>query len=376
MKHLARLITSFILIFILLSINIFATTVEELKDKKDEIKDNIEQGQKEIKEKQASLAELTKGLEAINVELQETTLIVEGYENQLVVKQQEIDTTQKQLDQSISDQKKYKAQAMERIKVMYEYGDSGYMDVLIESKNLNDFFTRLEYLNEIVEYDDNMFENLAQIQKDIEMAKEKLITEQANLEHLKAEADLHMQSLEGLVAEQKTLMQTIENDKDLLEQQIKEWEKAEEEIDQMIIEKMNASGLKYAGGEMSWPVQGHYYISSYFGTRIHPIYGYTETHKGLDIPAPYGTSITAAASGVVISSRWSNSYGNVIVVDHGSGYATLYAHCSSRLVSDGDVVERGQVIAKIGSTGWSTGNHLHFGVQVSGKWVNPLDYFE
>lgn len=376
MKHLARLITTLILVFVILTINIFATTVEELKDKKDDLKNNIEQGEQEIKEKEASLEELNLSLEAINVELQETTLVVEGYEAQLITKQEEIDVTQQQLEQSIEDQKKYKAQAKERIRVMYEYGDSGYMDVLIESKNLNDFFTRLEYLNEIVEYDDQMFEKLAQIQMDIETAKEKLVVEQANLEHLKAEADLHKQSLEGLVAEQRALMQTIENDKDLLEQQIKEWEKAEAEIDQLIIEKMNASGLKYAGGEMSWPVQGHYYISSYYGSRVHPIYGYTETHNGLDIPAPYGTDITAAASGVVISSRWSNSYGNVIVIDHGSGYATLYAHCSKRLVSDGDVIERGQVIAKIGSTGWSTGNHLHFGVQVSGKWVNPLDYFE
>jgi len=376
MKHLAKLITTLILVFVILTINIFATTVEELKDKKDDLKNNIEQGEQEIKEKEASLEELNLSLEAINVELQETTLVVEGYEAQLITKQEEIDVTQQQLEQSIEDQKKYKAQAKERIRVMYEYGDSGYMDVLIESKNLNDFFTRLEYLNEIVEYDDQMFEKLAQIQMDIETAKEKLVVEQANLEHLKAEADLHKQSLEGLVAEQRALMQTIENDKDLLEQQIKEWEKAEAEIDQLIIEKMNASGLKYAGGEMSWPVQGHYYISSYYGSRVHPIYGYTETHNGLDIPAPYGTDITAAASGVVISSRWSNSYGNVIVIDHGSGYATLYAHCSKRLVSDGDVIERGQVIAKIGSTGWSTGNHLHFGVQVSGKWVNPLDYFE
>lgn len=376
MKHVARLLTTFIIVFILLTINIFGTTVEELKDKKEDLKNNIEQGQQEIKNKQASLNELNASLEAINTQLQETTLIVEGYEKQLITKKEEIDVTQKKLDQSILDQQKYKAQAMERIKVMYEYGDSGYMDVLIESQNLNDFFTRLEYLNEIVEYDDQMFENLAQIQRDIETAKVKLITEQANLEHLKAEADLHKQSLEALVTEQSALMQTIENDKDLLQQQLKEWEKAEAEIDQLIIEKMNASGLKYAGGEMSWPVQGHYYISSYFGTRIHPIYGYKETHNGLDIPAPYGTNITAAASGVVISSRWSSSYGNVIVVDHGSGYATLYAHNSKRLVSDGDVIERGQVIAYAGSTGWSTGNHLHFGIQVSGKWVNPLDYFE
>ncbi|PKM95112.1 MAG: hypothetical protein CVU84_07260 [Firmicutes bacterium HGW-Firmicutes-1] len=376
MKRVIKHIIALLFVFILLTVNLFATTLDELEDKKDDIENSIQEGKEELEHKEASLEELNASLEKINTELQQTSLIVEGFETQLVAKQTQIEEEQKRLDQAILDQEKYKTQAIERIKVMYEYGDSGYIDVLIESKNITDFFTRLEYLNEIVEYDDQMFEKLAQIELEIQTTKAKLVTEHAELEHLKAEAELHKNSLEALVSQQNALMKTIENDKELLLQQLDEWKKAEAELDQLIIKKLNESNLKYAGGELSWPVGGHYYISSYFATRIHPIYGYVESHTGLDIPAPYGTNVTAAANGVVISSRWSNSYGNVIVIDHGSGYATLYAHNSKRLVSEGDTVTRGQVIANIGSTGWSTGNHLHFGVQVGGKWVNPLDYFE
>ncbi len=376
MKQFIKHTTALLLVCILLTVNMFATTLDELKDKKGNIEENIKEGTAALESKKASLKELNEELDQINAELRQASLVIEGYELQLITKQEEIDEQQIKLEQAILDQEKYKAQAIERIRVMYEYGDSGYIDVLIESKNITDFFTNLEYLNGIVKYDDQMFEKLAQIELEIQTAKAKLVTEHAELEHLKAEADIHKRSLEGLVAEQNKLMKTIENDKELLLEQLNEWKKAEAELDQLIIQKLNSSNLKYAGGEFNWPVAGHYYISSYFASRIHPIYGYVENHTGLDIPAPYGTNVTAAASGIVIDSRWSNSYGNVIVIDHGSGYATLYAHNSKLLVSNGDAVARGQVIAKIGSTGWSTGNHLHFGVQVGGKWVNPLDYFE
>lgn len=374
MKRFLKQGITVILILLFITVNLFATTVDELENKKDDIKDNIKQGEQEIKEKEASIEELKESLADINNQLQETSLIIEGYEEKLLLKKEEIDATQAKLDQAILDEEKYRAQAIERIKVMYEYGDSAYIDILIESKNINDFLTRLEYLNQILKYDNEMFENLAKLQLEIETAKEKLVLEAENLEHLKAEADLHKGSLEALVAKQAGLMKTIENDKYLLQKQIEDWKKAEEEIDRLIIKKIKESNLKYTGGKFNWPIDGYYNISSYFGTRPHPIFGYTESHSGLDIPAPYGTNIEAAANGVVITSRWSSSYGNLIIIDHGSGYATLYAHSSKRLVNEGDTVVRGQVIANVGSTGWSTGNHLHFGVQLDGKWVDPLNY--
>lgn len=376
MKKTMKTILVLFLVLGFFTVHLSASTLNNLKDKKQDIKEDIKENQQELKDKEKSLGNLNANLDKINADLEETGMIISGYDRQLEEKQKAIDETQLKLDKAIEDHKKYKDQAIERIKVMYEYGDDGYIDVLIESKNLADFFTRLEYMNQIVKYDDQMFERLANIQNEIETAKATLVTEKAKIEHLKAEADIHRNTLEELEAKQNALIKTVENDKELLKQKLNELQQAEAELDRQIMQQMNTSGLKYSGGEMNWPVPGNYRISSYFGSRIHPIYGYTENHNGLDIPAPYGTSIQAASDGVVISSRWSNSYGNVIVVDHGSGYATLYAHCSSRLVNAGDTVTKGQVIAKIGSTGWSTGNHLHFGVQVSGKWVNPLDYFE
>lgn len=365
-----------ILMILVLTANIFATSLEDLENQKDDIRQEINQGRAELNEKEKALEELNEKLTGINNELRAVTLELEGLQSQAEDKEKEIEETQERLDQNLLEQEKYKAQAIERLKVMYEYGDSGYIDVLIEADNIIDFLTRLEYLNKILEYDNEMFEKMAQIQRDIETDKEKLEVEKANIEHLLAETDIKKRELEDIEKEQNALMSKIENDKELLQAQLKKWEAAEAEIQQRIIRKLQESTLVYSGDKFCWPVKNHYRISSEFGTRIHPIYGYAETHTGIDIPSSYGNDIYAAANGVVIDSRWSDSYGNLIIVDHGSGYATLYGHNSKRLVAEGDTVVKGQKIALAGSTGWSTGNHLHFGVQVNGKWVNPMNYFE
>ena len=125
---------------------------------------------------------------------------------------------------------------------------------------------------------------------------------------------------------------------------------------------------------MLWPSAASRYISSYFGMRIHPIYKYPRMHNGIDIAAAGGTNILAAADGKVIEATYNSGYGNYIVVDHGGGVSTLYAHASRRIAKVGDRVSRGQVIALVGTTGNSTGNHLHFEIIINGKRVNPLKY--
>ena len=163
-------------------------------------------------------------------------------------------------------------------------------------------------------------------------------------------------------------------------EQIKLMEEEQIEIDKMIQELIilySDKELIYGGGNVSWPVPGYSRISSEFGPRVHPVYGYNSFHTGIDIPAAYGTDIEAAASGQVIFSGWGNAYGNYVLIDHGVDeqkrhIITQYAHCSQVLVVEGDVVVRGETIAKIGSTGWSTGNHLHFGIQIGGEWIDPI----
>ncbi|MBC7959178.1 MAG: peptidoglycan DD-metalloendopeptidase family protein, partial [Vallitaleaceae bacterium] len=289
----------------------------------------------------------------------------------------------------IVEQAGYKEDVEKRIKVMYEYGDSGYIDVLLEADNLMDFFTRMEYLTQILNYDDNMFEKLENIQIDIEEQKAQLELEGASLDHLKAEADLQKNQLEDLYIEKNIQVDKLQNDKEMRLAQIAEQEAERAEIDKQIqieiekekerIRKANKKKLIFSDGEFKWPVEGYYTISSPFQTRISPITGREEHHNGLDIPAPKGTEVRAAASGYVVLSYKSSSYGNVVIISHGTNngkdYVTLYAHNSKNLVNKGDAIVKGDLIALVGSTGWSTGNHSHFGVQIDGVWVNPARYF-
>jgi murein DD-endopeptidase MepM/ murein hydrolase activator NlpD len=183
-----------------------------------------------------------------------------------------------------------------------------------------------------------------------------------------------------LIVKKGKEIEAIEDDKELLKEQIEQMEKEQEERDKKILELIalySDKELLFGDGLLDWPVPGYGRVSSKFGPRIHPVYGYKSNHTGIDIPAPYGQNIISSAAGRVIFAGWGTAYGNYVLIDHGVDkqgrhIVTQYAHCSSMLVVEGDNVLRGDVIAKIGSTGWSTGNHLHYGVQLGGTWMDPL----
>ncbi len=372
-----------------LTVNLYATTIDKLEDEIEEVKENINKGVEEVKDLEGQLVEMNAVLVDLDQQMIAMQLVIEDYANQLVVKQGEIDAAKIALEGAIVDEAEYKEEVLKRIKVMYEYGDSGYIDVLLEANNLGDFFTRLEYLTQILNYDDNMFEKLEGIQLGIENQKAQLELEEANLGHLKAEADLKKSELDGLYIEKSIQTELIESNTELLILQIEKWEAEEKAFERELeleiarekerLRKLSLKTLVFKDGEFKYPLPGRNYLSSYFGPRVNPISRRYEVHNGIDIPAPGGTEILAAAEGIVITAKWNNSYGNVIVINHGSSkgseYLTLYAHSSKLLVKAGEAVRKGQVIALVGTTGNSTGNHLHFSIQKDGKWVNPLNYF-
>ena len=374
MQYLKSLILC-LLIAVFFTSTVFAETLDELEDKKAALEEDIENGQNEIEAMEKEIEEIHAHIADLNNDILAIIGEIDAYNVQLEDKQLEIETTQKDLKKAREDEEVYSEQVDERIKVMYEYGEAEYLDILLESNNLGDFFNRLEYLQKILEYDEGMILQLEAIRSEIVAKEAQLVLEEAALENLKTEASAKKKEMEDLVVQVSLEMERVENDKELLTAQIKEWEKVDEELDAQIKKKIAESKLVFNEGTFKWPLPGHYYISSGFVNRIHPIYGYHEKHKGIDIPAPYGTQVLAAASGMVIRSNWSNSYGNVVVIDHGSGYATLYAHNSRLLVSEGEAIVRGQAIAEVGSTGWSTGNHLHFGIQINGGWVDPQQFY-
>lgn len=365
----------FILVVIsLLGTSILASTINQLEDKKEDLEKDISDTKKQVNSLESSIKTMNSNLQSLESKIIAATNAIDLYETQSVQKQVEIDKTKEELVQVNKEKDEYYELAKNRIKVMYEYGNTGYLEVILNSKNLFDFFYRMEYINKVLAYDKDVFANLEEIMTSIAEKEEKLEKDKAEIEHLKAEATLEKSNLEELVISKAIEIKAIESNKEELEKQLKVLEREEAQIDQEIRNLMGQNGSNYDGSKFSWPVPGWYYISSYFGYRDSPIFGKKEFHNGLDIPAAYGSNIIAAANGTVILAKLSSSFGYYLVIDHGSGYSTLYAHNSKLLVGVGDKVLRGDVIAKAGSTGWSTGNHLHFEVRVNGKRVNPLDY--
>lgn len=355
------------------------TTMEELEEQRIEAEESILESQKNIQASNSILATMLLDISEADLLMSQVETEIFNIQNSIVLKEEEILKNKLLLEEAKKNEDFYYEQTKKRIKIVYEYGSTEYIEVLLESKDTSDFFNRLEYLNKLVNYDQDMLGNLVDIQAGIVEHEEQLKLEKLELESLKADAEVKKNEVEEVrVTKQKEILK-IEDDKELDQENIRLMEEEQIKIDAMIEELIRLYSdmdLVYGGGNLTWPVPGWNRISSVFGPRIHPVWGYASVHTGIDIPAGYGVDIVAAASGRVIFAGWGNAYGNYILVDHGvdedgNHIVTQYAHTSQMLVVEGDVVIRGDKIAEAGSTGWSTGNHLHFGLRIGGEWVDP-----
>ena len=258
----------------------------------------------------------------------------------------------------------------ERIRVMYMNGTVGYFEVLLESKSFEDLLVRVDMLQRIVKSDTDLILQMEAEQATVEEKKEKLEREQINLVTLQTQMAVKkselLAQLETLEAEKLASQNSIQAVEILLD----ETNKDAEEVTK-IIEDLKLRDT-FVGGVMTWPLPGEKSISSFFGMRIHPILGINKMHTGIDIPADTGTPVVAALEGDVIWSNWLGGYGKAIMIDHGGGIVTVYAHNSVLSVPKGSKVSKGQTIALSGNTGNSTGPHLHFEVRNEGEYVDPL----
>lgn len=273
------------------------------------------------------------------------------------------------------------------------------MEVLLNSDSFSDMLSNMEIVSQIMEYDKNVVTEVQQMRDSIEQMKEKLESDHKQQKEHKDSLEAGKHELEADKAKLKTMMEQVESNMDSARKLAAQMDAEREQINAEIAElsrreaeaarkraqeekrkaaQQNSSSSHtavFSGGSMRWPCPNYSYISSEFGARVHPITGEWQSgHKGIDIASGKGNPILAAKSGTVVKSYLSSSYGNYVVVSHGGGLMTAYAHMSKRMVSVGDTVSAGQQIGTVGSTGNSTGNHLHFEVYVDGAVVNPMDY--
>ena len=255
---------------------------------------------------------------------------------------------------------------------MYMNGNTGLVDVILGSESIGDMMGNMDKVQKIYESDKELLETLKVQHDKIKQQREQLESLRVELNQAKEEQAIAKSELEGDKSEVQKKKSSVASDNRAIEEQIDVMNRQAAAFTAEILKLQG--NQSFVGGDFTWPSPGVSRITSPFGNRVHPILKYNKLHTGIDIGCPSNTTIVASNAGTVIKAGWNNSYGNVVMIDHGGGIVTVYAHNSSLLVSTGTVVAKGQAISKSGSTGMSTGPHLHFEVRVNGQYVNPSGY--
>ena len=397
-----KIISIVMIIVICVSINlqIFATSKSDLENQKNNVANNIKDAQNEL---QGVKTEKSKELEEIE-ELSEQIAESQDELDKLNAEVKELEDSIKQLETELADaQERQNAQQQaleDRVVAQYTSGTISYWDILLNPESPLKFISNLFMLEKIVNYDNELIASIEQEKQTIQVKKEELDEKKAKVKTAKANAEKENVKLKNKKMTKNTKVAKLSDDEKALQQKIDEYQREMDRVEAEI-ERIAAAASGNGGGnggtihngELLWPCPNYTRISSYFGNRESPGGGVgSRNHKGIDLAAPGGASILAAESGTVItvSNTCKHNYpktaatkcscgggfGNYVMVSHGRGLVTIYAHCSAIYVSQGQTVTRGQKIAGVGTTGYSTGNHLHFGTLLNGTYVNPLPYIQ
>lgn len=350
----------------------FANDANSINKQLNNVNSQQKQLNNAIKKNESQQKSITEQLKDLEAQIQKTENEVQSIQRDITSTQKKITDTTNELiaaEENIDDKQDVLGQ---RLRVMYKNGTVGYAEVLLNSRDFTELLTNLDMVKRIVDHDVELLKYLEEQKALIEDKKAQLENERNRLVNLRNNVEDKKKQLVVSRGQQQRLRSELEQDKVELAKMLDDLNKQADALTDQL-RRLQSSG-QYVGGEMAWPVPGYSRISSPFGNRIHPILRVQRLHTGIDIPAASGTPVVAAAQGKVVSSQVIGSYGNAVIIDHGGGIMTLYAHNSRNVVKVGDQVSRGQKIAEIGSTGASTGPHLHFEVRKDGKYVDPTPY--
>lgn len=373
-------------------ISAYKEELEQNEEKMDEVQSQLDDTAAQKSTAKDEVEKLDNELNQVNSEYEELVQNLDDTNANLAAAQAELDAATAQREAQYETLKS-------RIRVMYEEGNVGYLEILLNADSFSDYLNRMEYVSRIVDYDNNLLADFQALETLINTKVTEIEDYKNELEVLTAQTAAKKSELDSKVQEKLELISKLSSDEVTYNQQLADLEEDNEYI-KSLIQKAEAEAeaarqaaaaaaansasysysssnkiYSYGGGRFLWPVPAYVgIINDVYGYRSSPISGSGEFHSGLDMRAPYGTDIVAADDGTVIYSGVRNGYGNCVIIDHGGGFSTLYGHNSTLCVSVGQTVVRGQVIAKAGSTGYSTGAHLHFEVRINGQYVDPNPY--
>lgn len=343
---------------------------------------NVKELKKELENSKADLAnyvaELDANLSDIQEKINELKTLIEEKEGQIAEKTEE-------LEEALEVQQAQYEAMKSRIKFMYEKGDMLYLEFVFVADSFGEMLNKADYIEMLSSYDRKMLDEYVAYAEYVALCKEGLEEEKGVLDEAKAAVEEEEAALNELIATKEQEMYKMTSDIQSKEAAIREYE-AEIASQNETIAALEAAvaeerkrlaqeqGRKYDGGVFTWPAPSYTRISDEYGYRTHPILGVQQFHNGLDMAAPGGSPILAAYDGKVVAAAYSSSMGNYVMIDHGDSLYTIYMHASALYVSKGAEVSKGDKIAAVGSTGRSTGNHLHFSVRLNGNYVSPWNY--
>ncbi len=355
-------------------------TIGELNDKRNEVITKIEEAMAQLEVVQEELTQTLNEIATLQQSVDAYQSQVDDLKGKLAGLQGNIEKAEEDLGKAEEECKKQEDLLTIRLVTMYQAGETSYLDFLLTSKNLIEFISNYYLLVRMTEWDNKILEDLEGQRNLIQEQKNQLDKNKADLKELKAQAEQNETLLKNTQALQQMKKDTLNEEELKIQQEIDAYRQEQylmEEQIQLAIQNSQIN-IRFMGNNMIWPVgKSNTYITSYYGIRQHPILGVVKKHSGLDIGnTPYGTPALAAADGVVSFAGVMSGYGNCVMINHGDGVTTLYGHGQKILTELGAQVKQGDIIMEIGSTGRSTGPHLHFEVRINGSTVNPLTYLQ
>ncbi len=404
----------------------FAVTVSEAQAEKNELENKRNKTSQILDDLESDKSDIVAYIKKLDTKMTDLSVSIREIKEKIKEKKSSIKELAAKIAESEIEIKNQYETMKKRIKYMYEKGNSEYIDILLASDGLSDFLNKSEYIGKISEYDSTMLYNYNQAKTSLEEKKTSLEEKNEILEESKKELESELSALDKISSKKNAELANYNDNIAIAQNQLSEYDnelvKQEKIIEDALLEEQKriaaeearkkqeeearkkAEAAKAAANKATnapdgqtdntqaaeptekpqttvsssagfiWPLPVSGKITSYFGSRTSPTAGASSNHQGIDISAPAGTSIRAAKAGTVVTASYSSGAGNYIMINHGDGLFTVYMHCSSLAVSKGQQVSAGTTIGYVGSTGISTGNHLHFGVSVNGSYVDPLGY--
>lgn len=355
----------------------FAVTQNDVDGMKNRV-DEMEQRQDEIeKEKNQALS----SIQELATKIEDSEEELEKLGNQIIELEETITKTEKELKASEEKYAKQQLDLEDRLIAQYKSGKTTYLDVLLGSTSLSNFISRYYLVGQVAKMDQELLDSIEAEKEKIEKTKSDLEQKRVDVKTAKANQEKTNVILKNAKVQKSNQIAKLSQEEQDLQKEIEEYDRqikaAEAEIRRAEAAAAN-NGYKgtYTGGQLAWPIPGYNNITSYYGMRIHPIYKVPKLHTGIDVGAPKGAKFVAAEDGIVTLAKYNGGYGNCVMINHGNGISTLYAHGTSILVTAGQTVKRGDPVLTVGSTGISTGNHAHFEVRKNGSYVDPLPYLK